>query len=98
MKTVRLRLPGLAVFAAMFPALVSGQAIRTSWGAPDLQGIWGNPHVIPLQRPTEFGTRAFLTDEEIAAAEQELSEGTGKLRHAGLSENDLALGSGDASG
>ena len=94
MKTVSLRLPGLAVFAAMFPALVSGQAIRTSWGAPDLQGIWGNPHVIPLQRPTEFGTRAFLTDEEIAAAEQELlrrSQQPGRDSREGLgTEKDVA--------
>src|SRR5688572_21143999 len=53
----------------------SGPApLRTSWGEPDLQGIWNNPYVIPLERPEEFGTREFLTKEEIAAAEQKLVE------------------------
>ena len=94
METVNLRLPGLAVFAAMFPTLVSGQAIRTSWGDPDLQGIWSNPHVTPLQRPAEFGTRAFLTNEEIGAAEQELmrrSQQLGRDSREGLgTEKDVA--------
>ncbi len=50
------------------------QALPTAWGDPDLQGIWSNPYVIPLQRPVEFGTRQFLTKEEIAAAEKTLVE------------------------
>ena len=93
-KTVDCRLPGLAVCAAMVPALVSGQDIRTSWGDPDLQGIWANPHVTPLQRPTEFGTREFLTDEEIATAEQELirrSQHPGRDSREGFgTERDVA--------
>ena len=52
---------------------LAGQALRTSWGDPDLQGIWSNPYVTPLERPAEFGTREFLTKEEIAAAEQKLA-------------------------
>lgn len=37
---------------------------RTQYGQPDLQGIWSNAVVTPLQRPEEFGDKAFLTDEE----------------------------------
>jgi hypothetical protein len=66
---------------AALPATVAGQApsggksaLRTPWGAPDLQGIWTNPVVVPFERRKEFGTRQFLTDEEHAKAVQELLE------------------------
>ena len=38
----------------------------TPWGHPDLQGIWNNVGVTPLERPTKFQGRRFLTDEEVA--------------------------------
>ena len=43
-------------------------AERTPWGDLDLQGEWTSEgeYGIPLERPAEFGTRAFLTDEEYA--------------------------------
>jgi hypothetical protein len=39
---------------------------RTPWGDPDLQGFWPSVDMVgvPLQRPTRFGTRNVLTDEE----------------------------------
>src|SRR5262245_10173751 len=61
------------VLVSLVSSPLAGQAIRTSWGDPDLQGIWSNPYVTPLERPKEFGTREFLTKEEIAAAEQKLA-------------------------
>jgi hypothetical protein len=41
----------------------------TAWGHPDLQGIWttDDMRAIPQQRPEQFGTRQYLTDEEFAA-------------------------------
>jgi hypothetical protein len=44
---------------------------RTPWGDPDLQGIWTTDDMrgVPQQRAPEFGTRAYLTDEEYAARE-----------------------------
>ena len=45
-------------------AAATGTPIRTPWGEPDLQGIWSNPVVTPLERPAEFGTRQFLTDRK----------------------------------
>ena len=57
----------------LLPGLATSQALQTPWGEPDLQGIWSNPSVTPLERPEAFGSREFLTSEEIAAAEQELS-------------------------
>jgi hypothetical protein len=41
---------------------------RTSWGDPDLQGVWTSGPMIdvPFERPAEMGPRATLTDEEFA--------------------------------
>lgn len=44
--------------------------LRTSWGDPDLQGIWTNENTgTPMQRPAKYGDREFLTDEEVAELE-----------------------------
>jgi hypothetical protein len=47
----------------------SWKAPLTAWGHPDLQGIWTTDDMrgIPQQRAPEFGTRQYLTDEELAA-------------------------------
>ncbi len=42
---------------------------RTAWGDPDIQGMWTNPTLTPLERPAALGDKAFLTPEEAAAAE-----------------------------
>jgi hypothetical protein len=41
---------------------------RTPWGDPDLQGEWTSEGEfgVPLERPPQFGTQRFLTDEEYA--------------------------------
>ena len=41
---------------------------RTPWGDPDLQGEWTSEgeYGVPFERPPQFGTRPFLTDEEYA--------------------------------
>jgi hypothetical protein len=42
---------------------------RTPDGRPDLQGIWTNATLTPLERPLALAGRAFLTDQEAAALE-----------------------------
>jgi hypothetical protein len=44
----------------------AGAAPRTPDGHPDLQGIWSNATVTPLERPSELAGKAVLTDEEAA--------------------------------
>jgi hypothetical protein len=39
---------------------------RTPYGQPDLQGVWVNNSVTPLERPKALEGRQFLTDEEVA--------------------------------
>jgi hypothetical protein len=44
---------------------------RTSWGDPDLQGIWNGSTITPLQRPKEFVGKEFFTEVEAARFEKE---------------------------
>jgi hypothetical protein len=48
-----------------------GPALETSWGEPDLQGIWSYDFEVPLQRPARFGNREFFTEEEQATLDKE---------------------------
>jgi hypothetical protein len=43
---------------------------KTPWGHPDLQGTWDYRTITPLERPQQYGTREFLTDEEVKALEE----------------------------
>jgi hypothetical protein len=35
-------------------------------GLPDMQGVWANNNMTPLERPKHFGMRATMTDAELA--------------------------------
>ena len=48
----------------------SATSPRTPWGDPDLQGIWNNATLTPLQRPDELVDQVFLTEEEAANLQQ----------------------------
>jgi hypothetical protein len=39
---------------------------RTQDGRPDLQGVWANNNMTPLERPKQFAGRATMTDAELA--------------------------------
>jgi hypothetical protein len=57
--------------AAAKPAAAKFVPPKTSWGEPDLQGLWPLTHLIsvPLVRPARLGNKALLTDEEVAAGQ-----------------------------
>ena len=64
------------LFAAivLLPATLMAQsykAPRTADGQPDLQGIWDFRTITPMERPKQLGTKAFFTEQEAAAYEQE---------------------------
>ena len=56
------------------PAASQAQTYTTAWGDPDLQGIWTNVTITPLQRPVDFAGKEVLTEEEAAAFEQVTAE------------------------
>ena len=55
-------------------ALNARSAPKTAWGEPDLQGIWARDAEIPLQRPTKYGDREFLTDAERAELDRRIAD------------------------
>jgi len=47
---------------------------RTVDGHPDLQGLWDFRNVIPLERPGQYASKEFLTEEEAAEFERSAAE------------------------
>ncbi len=69
---------GAAAGAALFCILSNGAFAqadsnwvnpRTPDGQPDLQGVWTNDTITPIERPAALADRDFLSPEEIAALE-----------------------------
>ena len=61
-------------FAQKAPAKPAWTAPRTPDGQPDLQGVWTNATLTPLERPAAMKDKAFLTEEEAAAIEKRTAE------------------------
>jgi hypothetical protein len=63
---------GQSASPAAKPAAKPWTAPKTSWGDPDLQGVWTSDAAlgIPLQRPAQYGNRAELDDKEFAEKQQ----------------------------
>lgn len=68
-------------------ATPAGNAPRTSWGHPDLQGIWDPTTGTPLERPAEYAGKETLTEAEAQEIERK--------RFASFDEAGRAGGTGD---
>ncbi|WP_411288935.1 hypothetical protein [Phenylobacterium sp.] len=71
-----LLLCGAALAAAPAVALAQVSAFkapRTAFGQPDLQGIWTNATITPLERAATYGARGVHTPQEVATLEGETS-------------------------
>ena len=64
---------------AAAPAAAQDSAPRTTWGQPDLQGVWDFRSITPLQRPEDLAEKEFLTEEEAAEREQAAVERDARL-------------------
>src|SRR3954468_13360047 len=71
---------------------------RTPAGQPDLQGVWNYAGWTPLERPSAYAGREFLTDDELAQAEKALRdsdadrrEGVGTAADVGRETNEFWL-------
>jgi hypothetical protein len=65
---------------------------RTPDGRPDLQGIWTNATLTPLERPPAMAGRAFLTEQEATALEAEAARRRATADDAGARQQALARG------
>jgi len=71
----------VATIVALIPVAAAGQARSatsgdsspplTTWGDPDLQGVWDFRTITPMERPSQFADKAVLTDEEAAGFQRE---------------------------
>ena len=75
---------------AKTPAAKNWKVSRTTWGHPDLQGIWNNGTTTPLERPKDLENREFLTDEEWAARAKEVATRAEKRPDDPLADVELA--------
>src|SRR2546422_7067781 len=62
---------------------------RTPWGDPDLQGIWNNGTVTPLERPGELAGKQVLTDEEANAFARQALQRANADRRDGSRNADI---------
>jgi hypothetical protein len=63
---------------------------------PDLQGIWTNVTVTPLERPTNLRDKAFFTPQEAAAFEKEIIDRNNADRRDGGADADVGRAYNDA--
>jgi hypothetical protein len=71
----------------------SGATLKTSWGEPNFEGIWGIETQVPLQRPAKYKDKEFFTDQEVAELDKERAAkpfGFGDKRAERGTERDLA--------
>jgi hypothetical protein len=58
---------------------------RTSWGAPDLQGVWSSSTVTPMERPADLADKEFLSEEEAAEySRQQVEQRNTDIRRTGV--------------
>jgi len=55
----------VSVWVLLAPMPAAGQG-RTSWGDPDLQGVWDYRTLTPLERPRDLAGKEVFTEEEAA--------------------------------
>lgn len=72
---MRLRFLAAIVLVLLVSAPVFGQGstwkvARTPDGQPDLQGVWTNETLTPLERPKGLGAKEFYTEQEVAENEK----------------------------
>jgi hypothetical protein len=58
---------GISLVTPVISLAQEEEVPRTSWGAPDLSGVWNYSTLTPLERPSALADKPKLTEEEAAA-------------------------------
>jgi hypothetical protein len=89
------------VLLGLVPTLLLGQTKtyappKTANGKPDLQGVWTNVTVTPLERPADLKDKAFFTPQEAAAFEKQVVDRNNADRRDGGADADVGRAYNDA--
>ena len=68
----------------------TGTPPRTPWGDPDLQGTWFVLAEVPLERSPANAGKEFLTDQEVAAADEKKGLNPGRNARSGDKSQDVS--------
>jgi hypothetical protein len=68
----------------------AGTFPRTPWGDPDLQGTWFVLAEVPLERSAANAGKEFLTDQEVAAADEKKGLNPGRNARSGDKSQDVS--------
>jgi hypothetical protein len=62
---------------------------KTPWGDPDIQGTWTSDDTwgVPFERPTQFGTRAMLTEDELKDREKNVERSEEFVENGGANHS-----------
>src|SRR5258707_5533788 len=81
--TITIAIAATAVGAVMAASITGtsaqAPALKTSWGEPDLQGIWTDEFDTPLQRPAKYANQEFFTEAQRAELDRVRSEVLGRF-------------------
>ena len=73
------------------PAKKAWTPPRTADGQPDLQGVWTNATITPLERPADLAAKTFFTPSEAEAYEKRVVENANVDRRRSDIATDVGL-------
>jgi hypothetical protein len=74
-----------ATAAVLLAPPVAGQA-----NSKDLQGLWTNATITPLERPKDLASKEFFTEQEAAAYEKRVADNSNRDKRGQTAEADVA--------
>src|SRR5579862_6611214 len=79
----------ILVGAAALAGSTAWTPARTPDGQPDIQGVWTNSTLTPLERPAEFSGKAVLSEQEARDYVERLLHQVNSDRRDGGAQTDV---------